>query len=456
MSPTAVASPPVAKPCGALQVVAFAHPQGCRAYLLVDPTSGQAMAIDPHLDGVQEIAASVRAHGWTLPYVVDTHTHADHPSGSAALATACSSTRIAHRDAHHRGVSRHPEDGETLHLGDVAVTVRHAPGHTPDHVVLLAPGALFSGDTLLIGSVARTDFLGGDAGTLHASLARVLAGLPDSTVLHPGHDYQGRTESTLGAERASNPWLAIRDRAEFVRRLTANAPKPPANMDALLRMNRENAPVPERIPATEAVERVQAGGAASLIDVRSGVEVDAEHVPGSRHVPLESVAARVDEIRTTPAPRMLLCRTGRRAQSAQRTLAGLGVGALSVVDGGLEAFRAAAGPTVQGKARMSLERQVRVVAGSLVLVGAILSLLVDRAFVGIPIFVGSGLVFSGITDWCGMGLLLARMPWNRRSGGITPAGAGGGGCAASAPGGCSADAAPAGGCAAGLPPDAPS
>lgn len=207
---------------GPLTVLPLLHPQGCRGYLVADATSGQAMAIDIHLDLVDIAAATVKQNGWTLPYVVDTHTHADHPSGSSALAARNRSTRIAHQKANHRGVSRHPADGDSLHLGDTVVTVRHAPGHTPDHLVLLVDGAVFAGDTLLIGGVARTDFLGGDAGQLFDTLQRVFGPLPDETVLYPGHDYQGRVRSTLGAERQQNEWLRLRDREAFARQLRAN------------------------------------------------------------------------------------------------------------------------------------------------------------------------------------------------------------------------------------------
>jgi glyoxylase-like metal-dependent hydrolase (beta-lactamase superfamily II) len=414
MTPTSTLSPPrVSALAGTLRVAVFAHPQGCRSYLLADASSGQALAVDPHLDLVGAIEARVREEGWSLPYVLDTHTHADHPSGSAALAGRFSSTRLAHREAAHRGVARHPADGDVLHLGDEVVRVRHAPGHTPDHLVLVAGGALFCGDSLLIGGVARTDFLGGDAGVLFDTLRRVLPDLPDSTRVFPGHDYAGRTESTLGAERAGNPWLRM-EREEFVRRLIADPPPRPANMDELLGLNREAREAPERVAAEDAVRRVATGGAPSIVDVRSGVEWETEHVPGARHVPLEEVAARIDEVLAAPPPRLLLCRTGRRAQTARATLASRGVGAIAVVDGGIEAYRGAGGLTVRGGAGLSLERQVRIAAGSIGLVGSLLALLVHPAFLAVPAFIGAGQVFAGVTDWCGMGLLLARMPWNRR------------------------------------------
>lgn len=421
---------------GALEVVPLLHPQGCRSYLLADPRSKQAAALDVHLDLVDAVEARVRAEGWTLPYVVDSHTHADHPSGAADLAGRMGSTRIAHARARHAGVTRHPADGDTLHLGDVVLTVRHAPGHTPDHLVLVSDRALFSGDTLLIGAVARTDFLGGDAGQLFDTLQRLLADLPDETVLYPGHDYQGRSESTLGVERATNPWLRITDRSTFVARLTENPPPRPAQMDDLLRLNREGLQIPDTMSAAEAVLRVRAGGGPSLLDVRTGVEVDGEHVPGARHVALDELTGRVDEVRAMPAPRLLLCRTGSRARTARTTLGELGVRGLTVVEGGIEAYRAAGGTTTQGVARMSLERQVRVVAGAITLVASVLALLVHPAFAALALFIGAGQVFAGLSDWCGMGLLLARLPYNRRRAssacGATE-GTSGGGCAATPP-----------------------
>lgn len=436
----------VGEPVGELTVVSMPHPQGCRTYLLVDPTSRQAMAVDVHLDFVEDVAALVAKQGWSLPYVVDTHTHADHPSGSAGLAKRLSSTRIAHEASQHAGVSRHPGDGDVLHLGDVAVTVMHAPGHTPDHMVLRTNAAVFAGDSLLIGGVARTDFIGGDAGQLFDSLRRVFDGLADETIVFPGHDYSGRSTTTIGVERRTNPWLQMKDRADFVAQLTANKPPRPANMDDLLRLNREGVEIPDSMSAVEAVALVTAGAGGSVIDVRTGIEFDGEHIDGSRLIALDQLAERADEVRATPAPRLLLCRTGSRAEMARQVLNRMSIRGLTVVTGGIEAFRAAGGATLQGKAVMSLERQVRVAAGSLVVTGVVLGFFIHPALFGLSAFVGAGLVFAGISDWCGMGLLIAKAPWNRsRSANRGPASA----CAAAPP---SCSAAPPASCSAGAPP----
>jgi rhodanese-related sulfurtransferase len=256
----------------------------------------------------------------------------------------------------------------------------------------------------------------------------------------PAHDYQGRLRSTLGEERRGNPWLAITDRAEFVAKLTANPPPRPANMDDLLRLNREGVEIPASVPAAEAVRLVGAGGAGSVIDVRTGAEFEAEHIPGSRHIPLDQIASRADEVRAAAAPRLVLCRTGNRAALARRTLEGLHVAGLSVIAGGMEAYVASGGKTARGRARVSLERQVRIAAGSLVVTGVLLGFLVHAAFFALSGFIGAGLVFAGVTDWCGLGLVLARMPWNRaRSAAGAPAG---GTCAAAPPAACAAGAPP--------------
>jgi glyoxylase-like metal-dependent hydrolase (beta-lactamase superfamily II) len=330
---------------GPLAVVPLPHAQGCRGYLILDPERREAALLDAHLDQVAGLAAAVNAQALTVRYVIDSHTHADHPSGAAGLAAALGAVRVTHPKAAHRGATHHPKDGEGLELGRGGLTVRHAPGHTPDHLVLETPGAVFSGDSLLIGSVARTDFLGGNAGELFDTLARVFGPLGGETLLFPGHDYAGRTESTLAKERVGNPWLKITDRARFVSALTANPPPKPANMADLLRLNRENTPLPTHVSAAEAKARIESGAAVSVIDVRTDAEVDAEMIPGSRQIRLDTLLERADEVRAVPAPRLILCKLGQRAARAQHALQHLGIEGLVVIDGGIEAYRAAGGKT---------------------------------------------------------------------------------------------------------------
>lgn len=167
------------------------------------------------------------------------------------------------------------------------------------------------------------------------------------------------------------------------------------------------------ITAPEAVRCVEAG--ACMIDVRTAAEFANEHVPGSRLVPLASIGENLDEVLAIPAPRLLLCGTGKRATQARRILEAHQVPGCCVVVGGLRGFVDAGGETVLGQGMISLERQVRIAAGLLVLLGVLGGLLYPACYL-LAALVGAGLVFAGITDWCGMGLLLARAPWNRKGG----------------------------------------
>jgi rhodanese-related sulfurtransferase len=153
-------------------------------------------------------------------------------------------------------------------------------------------------------------------------------------------------------------------------------------------------------------------GAVTLIDVRTPAEFEEVHVAFARNVPLDRLdppALNLDP----SAPVYVVCQKGGRGQKACEKLAAAGFAQVANVEGGTLACVGAGLPVVRGRKAVSLERQVRIAAGSLVLLGAGLSL-VHPGFVGIAAFVGAGLVFAGVTDTCGMALLLARMPWNRR------------------------------------------
>lgn len=157
----------------------------------------------------------------------------------------------------------------------------------------------------------------------------------------------------------------------------------------------------------------------ALLDVRTSVEYAELHVPQASNLPLDKLKPKVlyDTGRLPKGqPIYLLCRSGGRAAKAAEQFAREGFDQVVVVEGGTLAWTAAGLPVTRGAVKViSLERQVRIVAGSLVLTGVLLAWLVHPAFIALSAFVGAGLVFAGITDWCGMGLLLARMPWNQRS-----------------------------------------
>ena len=158
------------------------------------------------------------------------------------------------------------------------------------------------------------------------------------------------------------------------------------------------------------------GQTVDLIDVRTPVEFRELHADLARNVPLDAldpaaiIAARRD---AADRPLYVICRLGGRGKQACEKLIAAGCSNVVNVAGGTSAWAEAGLPVVRGKKAVSLERQVRIAAGSLVLLGAGLGWLVHPAFYALSALVGAGLVFAGVTDTCGMGLLLARMPWNR-------------------------------------------
>jgi rhodanese-related sulfurtransferase len=166
----------------------------------------------------------------------------------------------------------------------------------------------------------------------------------------------------------------------------------------------------------ELAELCKEGKKIELIDVRTPVEYREVHLKIARNVPLNQldVAALMKARNGSPnEPLYIICRSGSRGQQACEKFLKAGCSNVVNVEGGTMACVEAGLPVVRGKKAVSLERQVRIAAGLLVLLGAVLGWFVDPAFIGLSAFVGAGLVFAGITDTCGMGMILARMPWNQ-------------------------------------------
>lgn len=206
-------------------------------YLVADPATGAAALIDPVREQVERDTRIVKELGFTLARVLETHVHADHVTGAALLrertgavtcasaaGAPCADVRLA--------------DGDQIRLGGVTITVLATPGHTDDSLSFVVPGAVFTGDSLLIRGCGRTDFQNGDAAQLHDSITRVLFALPDATVVYPGHDYKGQGSSTIGEEKRHNPRLTGKTRAEFVELMNNLNLPPPRKLAEAVPANR--------------------------------------------------------------------------------------------------------------------------------------------------------------------------------------------------------------------------
>jgi rhodanese-related sulfurtransferase len=163
-------------------------------------------------------------------------------------------------------------------------------------------------------------------------------------------------------------------------------------------------------------EAGEAGQKGVMIDVRTPAEYHEMHVAGSALMPLDELD--VETVRGAckrGEPLYVMCYSGKRAAQAVKKLSGAGLENCVLVEGGIQAWDEAGLPVVRGERKViPLERQVRIAAGLLVLTGVTLGWLVHPGWFGLAGFVGAGLVFAGITDTCGMGMMIAKMPWNKR------------------------------------------
>jgi rhodanese-related sulfurtransferase len=158
------------------------------------------------------------------------------------------------------------------------------------------------------------------------------------------------------------------------------------------------------------------GHAVELIDVRTPAEYREVHAEPARLVPpdcLNPEAIMRARSGSEGDPLYTICRSGSRGRQAAEKFHAAGFTNVVNVEGGTLAWAQAGLPVVRGRKTISLERQVRIAAGSLVVFGTVLGAFVHPGFLGLAAFVGAGLIFAGVTDTCGMGMLLARMPWNR-------------------------------------------
>jgi rhodanese-related sulfurtransferase len=182
---------------------------------------------------------------------------------------------------------------------------------------------------------------------------------------------------------------------------------------------------PTKISATELKQALADGKEVRMVDVRTPSEYESVHIEGSVLAPLDKLVP--DDVKGAGIC-VLVCQSGVRAGKAAKIFSDAGCHDFRILDGGVAAWRAAGYPVVEGEFALPLERQVRIVAGLLVVIGVVLGWQVNPAFYGLSAFVGCGLVMAGITDWCPMASLIARMPWNQRGCGSCCGRCGDGGC----------------------------
>jgi len=364
---------------------------GCASYLLGD--GGEAVVIDPSWETAPYLGFAA-AHGLRIARVLETHTHADHLSGRGRLAAESGAELSLPAGAVAAFVHRRLAGGELIAVGELRLEVLPTPGHRPEHIALVltdtaradGPLAVLSGDSLLVGDVARPDLVGAEradseeaARSLYGSIRR-LAALPDHVELWPGHiggslcGGSGTSEkpsSTIGYERATNVGLAARGQERFVAELLARLPERPPTVERVVELNRGpllERPAPLRPLAVDEVQSLLERGGA-IVDGRSAEAFDEAAIPGSLCLPLDrpGVGTRAAWLLGRDQPLVALAASAEQAEELATRLAAVGLLALrGWLAGGVEAWRAHGGPLAR-IGRVDVARAVELVEDGAVL-----------------------------------------------------------------------------------------
>lgn len=328
-------------------------------YLLFDEGTREALIIDPVDEQLERDLAVLREYGLKLMWSVETHAHADHITSAGLLAEHTGARTAAPAGCGIGTAAVQLQDGDTLRFGGETLKALHTPGHTAGSMSFLWREHVFTGDTLLIDGCGRTDFQSGSAADLYRSITQVLFALPDDTTVWPGHDYKGRTHSTIGQEKQSNSRVAGRNQAEFEATMQAlNLPKP-KRIDEAVPANQSSGLRHDASPEAGVQPRAAQGyagdvppqlaydwwirGDAVLVDVRSDAEREwVGFVPGAAAIawkqwPGMAMNSEFDAALRAAVPpgkkAVLMCRSGVRSIAAARRATELGIEAYNVLEG---------------------------------------------------------------------------------------------------------------------------
>jgi glyoxylase-like metal-dependent hydrolase (beta-lactamase superfamily II)/rhodanese-related sulfurtransferase len=384
----------------------------CYSYIL--SSENEALIIDPHISLPDKYRKYLTKNKLTLKFIVDTHTHADHFSSAAVLKKQFKAQVLMHEKAISSVADKRLKDNDQINIGTASVKVIYTPGHTDDAISLYEEGKLFSGDVLLIGSVGRTDFQNGSPESMFDTLQK-LKTLPGETILCPGHDYHEQRMSTIAKEKEGNLFLKETNKETFIRNMRVKIIPKPFNIDNIIRVNQKGEVTSlEMISPRDASSLLKQDTQTKILDVRSALEFSQVHIEHSLNIPIDMISAKINELSQSKQNYLVLCHTGNRAAMAADMLIQSGIHTVKVMEGGIIRWQKEKLPVIKDQGGMSLERQVRLIAGSLVLLGIMMSWLLNWAFIFVSVFVSSGLIYAGLTDNCLMGMLLMKLPYNKK------------------------------------------
>ncbi|MEN9223085.1 MAG: MBL fold metallo-hydrolase [Thermostichus sp. BF3_bins_97] len=219
----------------------FDQETGTYTYLIADPQTREAALVDPVLEQVERDFTLIQELGLTLKYCLETHVHADHVTGTGKLRERTGCQGIVPVGAKAQCADHFIAHGESVQVGSISIEAIATLGHTDSHMTYRVNGdRVLTGDALLIRGCGRTDFQSGDAGLMYDHVTGHLFSLPEETLVYPGHDYKGRTVSTIGEEKRWNPRFvdpatgSLRSRESFIALMNnLNLPNPKKIQEAV-------------------------------------------------------------------------------------------------------------------------------------------------------------------------------------------------------------------------------
>lgn len=343
------------------------------SYLLADEHTRDAVLIDPVVEQFERDRTLIEELQLKLLYVLDTHVHADHVTGSGLLRQHFGAKSVVSERAGIVCADVQVKQGDRIHFGRHALEVRETPGHTSGCLSFVCHEAqmVFTGDALLIRACGRTDFQQGDPATLYRSVHEQIFSLPDQTTVYPAHDYKGRTASSVAEERRLNPRLgahrSLSDFTEIMRGLKLPYPRkidaalpantrcgiPEAQVQSSPELLLDWAPIQQTAVGVPEITaeglRALQPSQALLVDVREQDEYRGElgHVAGSVLVPLSTLLSAANSWEKQ-RPLVLICRSGGRSGKAALQLAAAGFKRVASLQGGLMGWHAKQLPVERG------------------------------------------------------------------------------------------------------------
>lgn len=345
------------------------NPHACKTYMIGLEGTADVMLIDPVVEHVSDYAQLLKERGLTLAMVVDTHTHADHISGGAALKDLLGCEYAMHTNSPVKCATFRLVDGFEWKLFEqIPVTVLYSPGHTRDSISLIFPDSIFTGDALFLddGGAGRDDLPGGDAAS-HWETLRKIWQLPEELIVYPAHDYRDRQPSPLKRQKETNPHLqkSQDSRETFVQYLEDLKLGPADWMKDVLKANYACARDPRAawiptdspacevkgtldlganeievgsIPAFILKQKLAADTPPLLIDTREPEELRGPlgHIEGVLNIPIGKLSARLSELEQyKDRPIVTVCRSGARAYTGAQILGMAGFTKVLVLEGGM-------------------------------------------------------------------------------------------------------------------------